>query len=75
MTPSSASGFCAAICGIGWVLIILFYAEVSGLTLEEIGEVFQHEFGVKFARQLKKNRKDEVRERIKNQERPLAVGH
>lgn len=46
MTPSGAFGFYAAICGIGWVLIILFYPEVSGLNLEEISEVFQHGFGV-----------------------------
>ena len=36
LTPSGAFGFYAAICGIGWVLIILFYPEVSGLTLEEV---------------------------------------
>lgn len=35
LTPSGAFGFYAAICGLGWVLIICFYPEVSGLTLEE----------------------------------------
>jgi len=58
MTPSGAFGFYAAICGIGWVLIIFFYPEVSGLTLEEIREVFKHGFGVRYARQLRKERKD-----------------
>ncbi|EKG19701.1 Sugar/inositol transporter [Macrophomina phaseolina MS6] len=57
MTPSGAFGFYAAICGIGWVLIIFFYPEVSGLTLEEIQEVFKHGFGVKYTRQLRKERK------------------
>jgi SP family myo-inositol transporter-like MFS transporter 13 len=57
LTPSGAFGFYAAICGIGWVLIIFFYPEVSGLTLEEIGEVFKHGFGVKYARNLRKERK------------------
>ncbi|KAK6193705.1 hypothetical protein LQW54_012175 [Pestalotiopsis sp. IQ-011] len=34
LTPSGAFGFYAAVCFLGWVLIILFYPEVSGLTLE-----------------------------------------
>lgn len=75
MTPSGAFGFYAAICGIGWILIILFYPEVSGLNLEEIGEVFQHGFGVKYARQLRKEKKQEIKERLKNQPRTRAVGH
>ena len=75
MTPSGAFGFYAAICGIGWVLIYFFYPEVSGLTLEEIGEVFEHGFGVGFARQLRKDRKDVIAERVKSGERPVATGH
>lgn len=75
MTPSGAFGFYAAICGIGWVLIYFFYPEVSGLTLEEIGEVFEHGFGVSFARQLRKDRKDIIAERLKSGERPVAMGH
>lgn len=75
MTPSGAFGFYAAICGIGWILIYFFYPEVSGLTLEEIGEVFQHGFGVKYARQLRKDRKETIKERIQNAEKPIAVGH
>lgn len=73
MTPSGAFGFYAAICGIGWVLIIFFYPEVSGLTLEEIGEVFQHGFGVRYARQLRKDRKEEIKERMKTMEKPVAM--
>ncbi|KAI1617014.1 MFS transporter [Exophiala viscosa] len=75
MTPSGAFGFYAAICGIGWILIILFYPEVSGLTLEEISEVFQHGFGVKYARKLRRERKDEIKERMRTMERPIAGGH
>jgi len=75
MTPSGAFGFYAAICGLGWILIILFYPEVSGLTLEEIREVFQHGFGVNYARNLRKERKDIIKERMRNQEKPIAVGH
>ena len=75
MTPSGAFGFYAAICGTGWVLIYFFYPEVSGLTLEEIGEVFQHGFGVNFARRLRKDRKHIIAERLKSSERPVAMGH
>lgn len=57
ITPSGAFGFYAAICGIGYILIYFFYPEVSGLTLEEIKEVFQHGFGVSYARKLRKDRK------------------
>lgn len=73
MTPSGAFGFYAAICGIGWVLIIFFYPEGSGLTLEEIGEVFNHGFGVKYARQLRKDRKEEIAVRMRTSEKPLAM--
>lgn len=74
MTPSGAFGFYAAICGVGWVLIILFYPEVSGLALEEIDEVFRHGFGVAYARELRKEKRAEIRERIKARG-ITAVGH
>ncbi|KAL2846910.1 general substrate transporter [Aspergillus pseudoustus] len=57
ITPSGAFGFYAAVCGVGYILIYLFYPEVSGLTLEEIREVFKHGFGVQYARQLRRERK------------------
>ena len=95
MTPTGAFGFYAAICFIGWILIIFFYPEVSGLTLEEIGEVsctvafyspvrsltfrslqvFQHGFGVRYARNLRKERKDIIKERMKTMEKPIPGGH
>ncbi|KAL3477094.1 general substrate transporter [Aspergillus californicus] len=57
ITPSGAFGFYASVCGIGYILIYFFYPEVSGLTLEEIKQVFEHGFGVSYARQLRKDRK------------------
>lgn len=75
ITPCGAFGFYAAICSIGYVLIYFCYPEVSGLTLEEIREVFQHGFGVRYARNLRKERAAEIRERLKNSERTIAVGH
>ncbi|KAB8202749.1 major facilitator superfamily domain-containing protein [Aspergillus parasiticus] len=57
ITPSGAFGFYAGLCFVGWILIIFFYPEMSGLTLEESQEVFQHGFGVRYARQLRKDRR------------------
>lgn len=75
LTPSGAFGFYCAICFLGWILIILFYPEVSGLTLEEIAQVFQSRSPVSFARKLRKERKEEIKERMRTMEKPLAVGH
>ncbi|KAJ5864900.1 uncharacterized protein N7529_006816 [Penicillium soppii] len=74
-TPSGAFGFFAAICGLGYIWLYFFYPEVSGLVLEEVKEVFEHGFGVKYARELRKERKDIIEERMKTQEKPIAVGH
>ena len=74
-TTSGAFGFFAAICGLGYIWIYFFYPEVSGLVLEEVKEVFEHGFGVNYARQLRKERKDIIEERMKTQEKPIAVGH
>ena len=57
MTPSGAFGFYAGICGLGYIWIYFFYPEVSQLALEEIKEVFEHGFGVKYASNLRKERK------------------
>ncbi|KAL4901063.1 hypothetical protein BDW74DRAFT_187914 [Aspergillus multicolor] len=57
ITPSGAFGFYAAVCGVGYILIYFFYPEVSGLTLEEIREVFRHGFGVTYARGLRRERR------------------
>lgn len=40
LTPCGTFGFYAAICFIGWILIIFFSPEVSGLTIDETTEVF-----------------------------------
>ena len=56
-TPSGAFGFYAAICFFGWIAVYFCYPEVKGMTLEDIREVFNHGFGVKYARQVQKEAK------------------
>lgn len=68
MKPSGTFGFYAAICGLGWIWIYFFYPEVSQLALEEIKEVFQHGFGVKYASSLRKERKRTKPETRKTQD-------
>ncbi|KAE8417928.1 general substrate transporter [Aspergillus pseudocaelatus] len=75
MTPSGAFGFYAGICGVGYILIYFFYPEVSGLSLEEIKEVFKHGFGVRYARNLRKERKGIIQERLRIQGKTVVVGH
>ncbi|KAL6712697.1 hypothetical protein ACN47E_000574 [Coniothyrium glycines] len=59
LTPSGTFGFYAAICFIGWVLIIFFYPEVSGLTIDETSQVFDQSMFkmVSFARKRRSDRK------------------
>lgn len=75
MTPSGAFGFFAGICGLGWIWLYFFYPEVSGLVLEEVQEVFEHGFGVKYANNLRRERKQIIEERMKSQDKPIAMGH
>lgn len=59
LTPSGTFGFYAAICFIGWILIILFYPEVSGLTIDETSQVFERSTFkmVSYARKTRAERK------------------
>jgi SP family myo-inositol transporter-like MFS transporter 13 len=56
-TPSGAFGFYAAVCFLGWIAVYFCYPEVKGMTLEDIREIFNHGFGVKYARNLQKEQK------------------
>jgi MFS transporter, SP family, solute carrier family 2 (myo-inositol transporter), member 13 len=56
-TPSGAFGFYAAICFFGWIAVYFCYPEVKGMTLEDIRDIFNHGFGVKYARELQKEAK------------------
>jgi SP family myo-inositol transporter-like MFS transporter 13 len=58
ITPSGAFGFYAAICFFGWLFVIFCFPEVKGMPLENIREVFQHGFGVRYARRWQKENKE-----------------
>ncbi|KAK7206020.1 general substrate transporter [Myxozyma melibiosi] len=66
LTPSGTFGFYAGINVISWIVVILCYPEVSGLTLEEIKGVFRRGFGPKsvtYSMQLQKERNAANKER------------
>jgi len=65
-TPSGAFGFYAAVCFFGWLAAWRCYPEVKGMTLEDIREIFNHGFGVKYARELQKATKQKRRESLAN---------
>lgn len=56
-TPSGAFGFYAGICFFGWVFVVFAYPDVKGLSLEDVRQIFEHDFGVKVAARLQKERK------------------
>ncbi|KAK9350133.1 general substrate transporter [Lipomyces doorenjongii] len=62
-TPTGAFGFYAGLTFVGWIAIVLCYPEVSGLTLEEIKDVFRHGFGVRYSVRMQKDRKLAVKEK------------
>jgi SP family myo-inositol transporter-like MFS transporter 13 len=57
ITPSGAFGFYAGICFIGWLFIIFCFPEVRGMPLENVRQVFEHGFGVRYARRWQKENK------------------
>ncbi|BEJ11126.1 hypothetical protein CspHIS471_0105480 [Cutaneotrichosporon sp. HIS471] len=46
-TPAGAFALYAVVCLVGWVFVWRCYPETSGLSLEEVSEVFADDFGVK----------------------------
>jgi len=49
-TPTGAFGFFAGLCLLGWLFVIFFFPELNGFTIEEVGEILQHGFGIKEAK-------------------------
>ncbi|QRD91991.1 myo-inositol transporter [Aspergillus flavus] len=54
MTPSGTFGFYAGICLLGFIFAIFCYAEVHNMPLESVREIYNHGFGVKYAREVQK---------------------
>lgn len=67
MTPTGAFGFYAGLCAIGWVGVVGWYPDLSGFTLEEVGEILEKGFGVEESRrrrnELKRLGEEERRRR------------
>lgn len=58
-TPSGAFAFYASICFVGWVFVIFCYAEVHNMNLESVRKVYDHGFGVKYAKRLQKEMRED----------------
>ncbi|KAF2854699.1 myo-inositol transporter [Plenodomus tracheiphilus IPT5] len=72
ITPSGAFGFYAGICFFGWMFVIFCFPEAKGMPLEAIREVFQHGFGVSYARKWQKENKEFAKINAANSQ---AFGH
>ncbi|KAJ8114786.1 hypothetical protein OPT61_g3411 [Boeremia exigua] len=73
ITPSGAFGFYAGICFVGWLFVVFCFPEVKGMPLENIRQVFEHGFGVRYARQWQKENKQFAKINAANQ--GPAMGH
>ncbi|KAF3031858.1 myo-inositol transporter [Didymella keratinophila] len=72
-TPSGAFGFYAGICFVSWLFVIFCFPEVKGMALENIRQVFEHGFGVRYARRWQKENKQLAKINAANE--GLAMGH
>ncbi|KAH6889654.1 general substrate transporter [Thelonectria olida] len=57
ISPSGTFGFYAALCLLGYIFVYFCYPEAAGMALEEIREVFEHGFGVRYAENWRKQKK------------------
>lgn len=57
ISPSGTFGFYTALCLLGYIFVYFCYPEAAGMTLEEIRDVFDHGFGVKYAENWRKQKK------------------
>ncbi|KAF9692380.1 hypothetical protein EKO04_009531 [Ascochyta lentis] len=73
ITPSGAFGFYAGICFVGWLFVVFCFPEVKGMPLENIRQVFEHGFGVRYAKKWQKENKQFAKINAANQ--GPAMGH
>lgn len=62
ITPSGTFGFYAGLCFLGWVFVFFCFPEASNMTLEEVRNIFEHGFGVRYAERWRKQQKLAKRE-------------
>ncbi|KAG9196521.1 Myo-inositol transporter 1 [Alternaria panax] len=72
IASSGAFGIYAGICFFGWLFAIFCFPEVKGMPLEAIREVFEHGFGVRYARKWQKENKEFAKINAGNSQ---AFGH
>lgn len=53
VSPAGAFALYAYICALGWVFCFFLYPETSGLSLEEVSEVFRDSFGVRKSEEMR----------------------
>lgn len=63
MTPSGAFGFYAGMCFLGWLFAVFCYAEVHNMPLERVRDVYQHGFGVRYAKRMQAELRRERQEK------------
>lgn len=63
ISPSGTFGFYAALCLLGWLFVYFCFPEAANMTLEEVRQVFEHGFGVRYAEEWRKQMKINERER------------
>lgn len=61
-SPAGAFALYAGVCAAGWVFCYLVYPETSGLSLEEVYEVFSDGFGVEKSKAMRAHKMARARE-------------
>lgn len=56
ITPAGAFGFYAGLCLLGWLFCIFCYPETSGLSLEQVTDIFKIGFGVKESQKMRRDK-------------------
>ncbi|KAI5996046.1 general substrate transporter [Pisolithus marmoratus] len=58
ITPSGAFGFYAGLCLLGWLFCVFCFPDVSGLSLEEVQNVFKDGFGIRESERLRRVKRE-----------------
>lgn len=64
ITPAGAFGFYAGLCLLGWLFCVFCFPDLSGLSLEEVQNVFKTGYGIKESARLRRVKR-EIKEREK----------